>query len=385
MKICLSIIFFLSAVLLSGAKFVPGVSGQALEGRLRSVTDLTRFTPESGTALFWFKTSAKPEILRNSMPLCFGINKSGWCYFQLDRGYFGVFLRAAAKNSAVSCSASGLEAGKWHHAAVVWGKRKHGFVRIYLNGRLRAYQRIVMPEKFSSDTLAVGYNSSNWKAPDFPGALDELALFDTALSEEMIRKAYEAGKSGKALPELPGRLLYFPFDGNTDAVKGAPAAPEEAKKLLRTAYRKEKVKKYDDEIDFKYSYSVPTKEKTPDALTDGNDNTGAIWRQINVAVTGEFDQTQDVSEIEIVTRKYTKWYLLKQLQVSWDDGSGNFSDPVIVNTYAFGKKISKKTIDETCKVYIYSVKNPGKICRFRIRLIGDGYFGINEIRVRAKK
>lgn len=385
MKICLSVILSLSALLLAGAKFVPGVSGQALESRFRSVTDLTSFTPEKGSAVFWFKTAAKPADLKGSIVMCFGINRPGWCYFRFDRGYFGVFLRNSKEHTAVSCSAAGLEAGKWHHAAVVWGKRKHGFVRIYLNGKLCAYQRIVMPEKFSSDTLAIGYNSSNWKAPAFPGAVDELALFDVPLSEEMIRKAYEAGKSAKALPELPGRLLYFPFDGSTDAVKGTPAAPEEAKQLLRTAYRKAKIKKYDDEIDFRYSYSVPTKEKSPEILSDGNDNTGAVWRQIKVAVTGEFDRTQEVTEIEIVTRKYTKWYLLKQLQVSWDDGSGNFSDPVVVNTYAYGKKISKKNIDETCKVYVYSVKNPGKICRFRIALVGDGYFGINEIRIRAKK
>ena len=76
---------------------------------------------------------------------------------------------------------------------------------------------------------------------------------------------------------------------------------------------------------------------------------------------------------------------MKQLRVSWDDGSGSFSAPVIVNTYAFGKKIGEKLVDETCKAYVYSVKNPGKMCRFRIDLVGDGYFGLNEIRVRAKK
>ena len=371
---------------LPGAKFVPGISGKALDGRAPLAFDPARLTPQGGSALFWFKLSdgALP-LKRHAMLLGLGINKPGWFYIYLGRGHFGVNVRSAKSSARVECSASAVKPGEWYHAAVVWGKRKEGFCRIYLNGKLSAYQRLEMPEKFSSSNLAVGYNASHWKSPSFPGAIDELALFDVPLSEEMIQKIMAAGKKGKPSPELPGRLLYFPFEGNTTPTAGKSTPPEEAKKLLREAYRKAKITKYPDEVAFRYTYSQPTREKTPDILCDGNNGTGVSWRQLKVAVTGEFETTQNVTEIEIVTRKYTKWYLLKQLQVSWDDGSGNFGDPVIINTYAYGKPISKKLIDESCKEYVYTVKNPGKMCRFKIALVGDGHYGLNEIRVRAKK
>lgn len=372
-------------LLLYGAKYHPGVAGQAFEGRVRLNFDQEKLTPRSGSVVFWFKTSCNTETVKNAMFLCLGINKPGWFYIRLNRGEFGIHFRNAKGGTTANCSARELGSGKWHHAAVVWGKRKNGFVRIYLNGKLSLYQRLPVPERFSSNVMAIGYNSSNWKAPGFPGMIDELAVFDVPLSEDMIKNIYDSGKNGKVYPECPGRLLYFSFDGNTSAAAGKSSSPDAAQKLLRMAYRKAKIKKYVDEIDFNYSFNVPSQEKTPYSLTDGNDGTGVVWRQIKPVITGEFDRTQDVTEIEITTRKYTKWYLLKQLQISWDDGSGIFSDPVLLNTYAFGKKAGKKLIDESCRKYVYSLKNPGKMCRFRITLIGDAYFGINEIRVRVKK
>ena len=386
MKTLLTLLLSVAALLLAGEKFAPGVTGNALDGRARLTFDTAKLTPARGTAVFWFKTAQSADTMKNIMLLGLGINKPGWFYIHLNRGQFGVNVRAAKGSTRVECPAKELSPGKWHHAAVVWGKRKNGFIRLYLNGKLCAYQRLDMPESFSSNNLAVGYNASNWKGPSFPGLIDEVALFDVPLSEGDIQQIYRAGMAKKALPAtLPGRLLYFPFDGNITPVAGKAAEDELARKMLREAYAKVKLKKYDDETEFQYSYSLPTNEKTPEILTDGNNGTGVHWRQVKVSVTGVFDSTREVTEIEMVTRKYTKWYLLKQLQVSWDDGSGNFSDPVIVNTYAFGKPISKELVDDTCKEYVYSVKNPGKMSRFKITLIGDGYFGINEIRVRAKK
>ena len=376
----------MTALLLAGEKFAPGKVGNALDGRARLTFDTAKLTPARGTAVFWFKTSQSADTMKNIMLLGFGINKPGWFYIHLNRGQFGVNVRSAKGSTRVECSAKELTPNEWHHAAVVWGKRKNGFIRLYLDGKLRAYQRLDMPESFSSNNLAAGYNASNWKEPSFPGLIDELALYDVPLSDTDIQHICKAGSAGKEMPSaLPGRLLYFPFDGNTAPVAGKETEAELARKMLREAYRKVKLKKYDDETEFQYSYSLPTKEKTPEILADGNNGTGVHWRQVKVSVTGVFDKTQEVTEIEMVTRKYTKWYLLKQLQVSWDDGSGNFGDPVIVNTYAHGKPISKELVDDTCKEYVYSVKNPGKMSRFKITFIGDGYFGINEIRVRAKK
>jgi hypothetical protein len=49
------------------------------------------------------------------------------------------------------------------------------------------------------------------------------------------------------------------------------------------------------------------------------------------------------------------------------------------------KPISKKTIDATCKEYIYTVPNLGKMCRFKLEIVNDAYGCINEIRVCENK
>ena len=387
MKVLFSILFLAAAFCASGAKFEPGVAGQALRGRVGVPYDSEKITPKGGSAAFWFKLDKTPSELRNAMPLCFGTVGAGWCYTRFDRGALGINFKVGKGFSGTSCPVAALAPGEWHHAVFVWGIRKEqGFLRIYVDGELKLFQRLELPEKFSPGKFAVGYNSGHWKSPDFPGVLDEIAIFDMPIPEETVKKLYETGRKGASLPETPGMLLYLPFDGNTTAKTGVSASEEVRTKCLRAAARKTKVKKYPDEIEFRYSFTAPCpEEKLPGALNDGNDASGVHWRQRSIAVIGEFDGTVDVAEIEITTRKATKWYLLKQLRVSWDDGSGNFCDPAIVDTYAKGKPIGKALVDDTCRTYVYSVKNPGKMCRFKVVPVGDGYFGINEIRVRAKK
>jgi hypothetical protein len=385
MKKLLPLLLFCTFFSLTAEKFVPGQVGQALSGRGKAPYDLEKITPKSGSAVFWFKTPDDPAKMQGTMLLCFGTVKSGWTYLRVNKGLLELNFRNGKSYVRTECKIGHLKGGQWVHTALVWGIRKEkGFVRIYLDGQLKAYQRVTLPEAFSPGPLALGYNSGNWKAPGFPGLLDELALFDVPISEEMVRQIHSAGLAKKPVPDLPGRLRYLPFEGTMQVIQGKPTPPEDAQQLLKEAYRKVRLTKYPDEIPFRYSYSQPSKESAPGALNDGNDNTYVTWRRA-VSVTGEFDTTSDVAEIEIVTRKYTKWYLLKQIRVSWDDGSGNFCDPVIINTYAYDKKISKQLIDESCKEYTYSVKNPGKMCRFKITPVGDGYFGFNEIRIRLKK
>lgn len=386
MKFFLFTAFILASFLLSGAEFVPGKSGQALRGRTKLVYDNKVVTPEAGSVAFWFKTDREFKEINGNMLLCLGTYAPGWFFVRLSREGLNVSFRNTKGSETTRTSLDGLKKGVWNHLAVVWGKRKkYGFCRIYINGVLKNYERLTLPEKFSSGPVAVAYNSGSWKEPGFPGELDELALFNVPLSADAVKKICEAGNAGKAFPDLPGRVLYAPFDKTTAVITGKSADPETRSRLLREAAKKVKITKYPDETDFTYSFSMPTEEKFPGSLNDGNDNTGVTWRKLKVSVTGHFDRTVDAAEIEIVTRKYTKWYLLKQLQVSWDDGSGDFSAPVVINTYAHGKKVGNKVVDESCKTYVYSVKNPGKMCRFKITPVGEGYVGINEIRIRVKR
>jgi hypothetical protein len=180
-------------------------------------------------------------------------------------------------------------------------------------------------------------------------------------------------------------LLYLPFEDGKNFLTSNATPEKEAKILLRKAAKSVKIKKYPNEVDFLYSFSKPIEEKIPNSLNDGNNNTGIRWHNTQLSIIGEFDRTINAEKIEIVTRKYTKWYLIKQIRVSYDDGSGNFGEPVIINAFAYNKPISKKTIDATCKEYIYTVPNLGKMCRFKLEIVNDAYGCINEIRVCENK
>ena len=79
MKHLFSALLLAAAVCAPGAKFEPGVAGQALRGRVGVVYDNEKITPKGASAAFWFKLDKSPAELRHAMPLCFGTVGTGWC------------------------------------------------------------------------------------------------------------------------------------------------------------------------------------------------------------------------------------------------------------------------------------------------------------------
>ena len=92
--------------------------------------------------------------------------------------------------------------GQWFHLAAVYDPAERR-VRQYVNGRMVSEQEII--DKFYIDTLRIGAAEiGNWgqpfrKSPWFAvrnlnGTIDELAVFDAALSGEEIEAIHEQGK-----------------------------------------------------------------------------------------------------------------------------------------------------------------------------------------------
>lgn len=93
--------------------------------------------------------------------------------------------------------------GQWMHVASVYDPKTR-FVRHFINGSEVSSEAIIDP--FFTEKLRIGpAEIGNWGQPfrkspgfavrNFNGAIDELAIFDAALSAEEIRQLYEDGKS----------------------------------------------------------------------------------------------------------------------------------------------------------------------------------------------
>jgi hypothetical protein len=83
--------------------------------------------------------------------------------------------------------------GQWHMVTAVHDA-EHGEVRLYVDGRLEDFERLNYDGDFAADTpLQLGYLSDWWW---FYGQLDELAIFDRALPDAVIRAILNQGNNG---------------------------------------------------------------------------------------------------------------------------------------------------------------------------------------------
>jgi len=84
--------------------------------------------------------------------------------------------------------------GQWYHVAVTWGSRG---MEIWLDGQLRASNNYAGYGEASDDQLVVGDDLSIiFNVDSFEGHLDEVAIFNEALSPNEILQHYDNGLQG---------------------------------------------------------------------------------------------------------------------------------------------------------------------------------------------
>jgi len=119
---------------------------------------------------------------------------------------FQFFLYDQAHQAHIAGVATDLPLGQWCHLAAVSGR---GGMRMYLNGELVAHN------EYEGSFAAIGGTSdnylgrSNWKEnADFRGQLDEVRVWDRALTQAQIRAGmYQALSGGE-----PGLVGWWSFD-----------------------------------------------------------------------------------------------------------------------------------------------------------------------------
>jgi lysophospholipase L1-like esterase len=105
------------------------------------------------------------------------------------------FLVSSASGQAVDIhSTTALATGVWYHVA---GVRGSNFTQIYVNGRLEGQATVTSTQDYGAYPLLFGTSgNSSWDGR-LKGLLDEVSLYNRALSSNEIVAIYTAGASGK--------------------------------------------------------------------------------------------------------------------------------------------------------------------------------------------
>ncbi|MHC4248075.1 MAG: LamG-like jellyroll fold domain-containing protein [Planctomycetota bacterium] len=183
------------------ARWRPGVSKTALrlDGITTSVTRSAEDAPRldrSFSIEAWVKLCAPadgwcPIVNRHQYPLGF--------FFGLDgAGDLGLHLSVGGKWKACTSSVR-LPARRWTHVAATFDEERG--IAVYLDGEETGRLEAAGETAPAGDVdLVLGrHNHLPWS---FDGMLDEVKLFNRALSPEDVGKHYEAGKAGFEPPPM---------------------------------------------------------------------------------------------------------------------------------------------------------------------------------------
>jgi hypothetical protein len=121
-----------------------------------------------------------------------GINLSKDRKSGIDVFIFGV--TSASGQAAELQSAVSVTAGTWYHVA---GVRGSNFIQLYVNGHLERQTNVSFPQDYGNLPLFFGTTGQPAWDHKLNGSLDEVSLFNRALSSNEITAIYTAGAAGK--------------------------------------------------------------------------------------------------------------------------------------------------------------------------------------------
>ena len=213
----------------NGATFAPGLVGQAFS--LDGSDDFVSLPDDAFDALFaggeisieaWMKTGGVASQSSDSKSgiaaawdfTAVMFESSWWLYF--DFAEIGVITAVwdGVWGNRLS-SATFISDDNWHHVASTYSG---GTARIYVDGVLRASEPRNLANGVTNRFSGGAFNN-------YPGLLDEITLYNRALTAEEIRAIYEAGSAGKIKPPAPepipppaGMVSWWPGDGNANDI-----------------------------------------------------------------------------------------------------------------------------------------------------------------------
>jgi hypothetical protein len=117
---------------------------------------------------------------------------------------FRFLVASATAQTAEIDSATFLTTGVWYHVAAVRGSN---FTQLYVNGRLERQMTVTFPQDYGTLPIYFGTSGQSYWDHKLKGSMDEVSLYNRALSATEIAAVYAAGAAGKCQGVVPATLL----------------------------------------------------------------------------------------------------------------------------------------------------------------------------------
>jgi RHS repeat-associated protein len=197
-----------NGTLKNGATIVPGFKGQAFSfDGVSSYVDIGAWSPGSTwTIEAWVNPSSLPagqHIIAGGLAACLD-----WAIVLTD-GHLGVVTRPSSFICLQTTeSASPISTNTWYH---VVGTCDGTTARIYVNGVFQNSAPVLL--NYSGYPAQAGIGGGLfWSGNSFPGLIDEVAIYNRALSATEIGNIYNAGISGRCTLD-PAIFSFAPASG----------------------------------------------------------------------------------------------------------------------------------------------------------------------------
>ncbi len=194
-----------AAVVGNSASLVKGVSGNAvaLAGGSylkQGAYDKIQFGDRDFTIEFWFKSKSSGAYIfhKGSIAANSSTGDSGnWVGIEYKNGNLRFAVDDDKQKSEASAAASECFDGKWHHLVCVReGKTKQ--LKLFIDGELAADAADnTSAVNDNKEALVIGNVNVNYDNP-FAGEVDELIIYEGAMSAAKVAKRYEETKPDPA-------------------------------------------------------------------------------------------------------------------------------------------------------------------------------------------
>ena len=111
-----------------------------------------------------------------------------------SRDFFVFGVSSASGQAPELDSAATVTTDAWYHVA---GVRGSNFIQLYVNGQLDGQTNLDFPQDYGTNALYFGTSGQAYWDHKLNGALDEVSLYNRALSPGEIAAIYSAGGLGK--------------------------------------------------------------------------------------------------------------------------------------------------------------------------------------------
>ncbi len=230
---------------------VDGIRGSAFrfDGKDDAIR-MPRPVSEAFTVSVWFRTEAKApggvafQWRLGAVMVDSRARNRGFGLAVVGDGYVVGGAGSGLEASVNVASGPGYNDGVWHHAALV--REAKGELRLYVDGVLQGEAEGPTGTLAAADFLDLGTPSQTKGGSPFAGSLDELRVFNRALTEREIRALHVGVESGGAGLALASRLGGRESSGETqaaraylDAVEAIAAQPRPEADLIEVLLVKE--------------------------------------------------------------------------------------------------------------------------------------------------